>query len=271
MHTDWEVTTFVDLDDTLFSSKRRHAPTAELFPAATLENGEVISYSCHKQRFLQNLLQRAGKMIPVTARNLGAFQRVMLSFEHGAVLSHGATILNKDGNTDVMWQMEIHRQVGTLADEFAELLHRVQSSRSYQQNEIRAWLVYDADVPVYAVVKDNDRDESRLARFVQHNLVEWLLERPVFRLHANGNNIAIIPTCISKESAVSYLMAGQRAVSPGVIFIGAGDSVTDEPFMHLCDFWITPTNSQLAMYLRRFIQLSGTVDPLGVISSEERT
>lgn len=262
MHTNWDVTTFVDLDDTLFSSKRRHAHTAELQPAATLENGDVISYSSHKQRFLQSLLHQAGRVIPVTARNIAAYRRVMLRFEDQAVLSHGATILRKEGDVDRQWQAQVYEGVSPLVAEFDDLMRRIQLSPSFVRQEIRSWLVYDGEIPVYAVVKDNQRDELRLTRYFQEHVSEWLGERSHFRLHANGNNIAILPTAIRKESAVAYLMEELRATAPEMIFVGAGDSITDEPFMRLCDFSVVPRSSQLAEFLKNAIDSHSSEETL---------
>jgi hypothetical protein len=44
-----------------------------------------------------------------------------------------------------------------------------------------------------------------------------------------------------------------RETSPEMIFVGAGDSITDEPFMRLCDFAIVPQPSQLADFLKNAI------------------
>src|SRR5687768_4814356 len=69
---------FVDLDDTLFSSLRKQPPQPSgLEPAALLRNGELISWSNPAQRALLAFLQASAEVIPVTARNVGAFRRVL--------------------------------------------------------------------------------------------------------------------------------------------------------------------------------------------------
>ena len=63
--------------------------------------------------------------------------------------------------------------------------------------------------------------------------------------HLNGNNLAVLPKIINKESAVSYLIDGYKRQHPELVTFGAGDSKTDAPFMALCDYALIPKNTQL--------------------------
>jgi predicted mannosyl-3-phosphoglycerate phosphatase (HAD superfamily) len=63
--------------------------------------------------------------------------------------------------------------------------------------------------------------------------------------HLNGNNLAVLPKIINKESAVSYLIDVYRQQHPELLTFGAGDSKTDAPFMALCDYALIPKNTQL--------------------------
>ena len=248
------ILSFVDLDDTLFSSKRRQGNADGLEPAALLENGEVISYSNPVQRAFLSMIATAGVVIPVTARDFGAFKRVLVSFVGPAILSHGATILDQAGGIDLNWRQTIAASLREVESEMRELFALVQNSREFQAAEIRSWVVCDDTLPAYVVVKDNSRDLQRLSQFVRSALADWLTLHPQFRIHQNGNNVAILAPGVSKERAVSYLMAQAYRHSANHLFLGIGDSLTDEPFMRLCDFAIIPQNSQLAQKLAQQVE-----------------
>lgn len=251
MNSAWDVTSFVDLDDTLFSSLKRHTRTEELEPAATLSNGEVISFSSPKQRFLRNWLETAGKIIPVTARNEDAYRRVLHPFSGPAILSHGATIVCENGSVDAEWRSRVHQSVAQSSGELFDLLKLIQGTKAFTRGDVRSWLVYDESLPVYAVLKDNSRNEHRLQSYVRESLTEWIDSHPDFSFHINGNNVAIIAPGVCKEKAVEFMIERTRRVSANPIFIGVGDSLTDEPFMSLCDFTVVLRGSQLSSFMER--------------------
>jgi hydroxymethylpyrimidine pyrophosphatase-like HAD family hydrolase len=68
--------------------------------------------------------------------------------------------------------------------------------------------------------------------------------------HTNGNNLSFTPTGISKREACRHLIDSIRDGS-GAPLIGIGDSLTDLPFMGLCDFIMTPSGSQIADLMAR--------------------
>jgi len=254
------VTSFVDLDDTLFSSMRRHSSGTDLEPAASLDNGDIISYSNSKQRFLRKLLESTGHIVPVTARNIAAYRRVVHTFPGPAILSHGATILEDDGTINRDWQEQIHTQLIGSKDVLQDLMHRIEGSRPFRDQQIRSWLVYDENLPVYAVIKDNERDENRLQCVVREIAGDWLAEHSAYGIHHNGNNIAILAPAIRKENAVAFLMQKIRSKASNVIFIGVGDSISDKPFMRLCDFYLLLNGTQLSTFLAQAIHDSSAFD-----------
>jgi hydroxymethylpyrimidine pyrophosphatase-like HAD family hydrolase len=254
------VTSFVDLDDTLFSSLRRHVLGPDLEPAASLDNGDIISYSNSKQRFLRELLEDTGHIVPVTARNIAAYRRVIHTCPGPAILSHGATILDDDGTINLEWQEQIHTQLNDTKDVLFDFMRRIESSRPYLDQQIRSWLVYDESLPVYAVIKDNARDENRLQLAVRDIAGEWLNEHSEYGVHHNGNNVAILAPSIRKENAVAFLIQKIRSKVSDAIFIGVGDSISDEPFMRLCDFYLLLNGTQLSTFLAQAIRDSSAVD-----------
>jgi hypothetical protein len=133
--------------------------------------------------------------------------------------------------------------------EFVSLLERIENSSAFKGGQIRAWLVYDEDLPVYLVVKDNARDEQRLQDIAQDMFSDWRATHAEFGFHNNGNNVAILGPGVRKENGVRYLIECIKDKYPESIFIGVGDSVTDEPFMRLCDFSVVAKSTQLSNFL----------------------
>ena len=94
---------FVDLDDTLFQTHRKSTPTPLHKIATTDKLGEPLSYMLPKQQIFVNWLLESAEVIPVTARSVEALQRVHIPFQHGAVCSHGGTILGANKQVDQEW------------------------------------------------------------------------------------------------------------------------------------------------------------------------
>ena len=70
-----------------------------------------------------------------------------------------------------------------------------------------------------------------------------------YRLHQNGNNLAVLPAWLDKAHAVAHLLAKYHADHPALISIGMGDSSSDLPYMRLCDYLLAPSASQIARQL----------------------
>ena len=85
---------FVDLDDTLFQTHRKQAPTAQHKIATVDKMGQPLSYMHPKHQVLANWLFQSADVVPVTARSVNGLKRVDLSFQHGAVCTHGGTVLD---------------------------------------------------------------------------------------------------------------------------------------------------------------------------------
>ncbi len=237
---------FVDLDDTLFSSLRKHGDLESVLePAALLANGDVISYSNPGQRALLRMLQAADQIIPVTARNIAAYRRVLIRFKGLAVVSHGATILLQDGTVDPVWHERVAPLLQREEDNLKRLLADIEQSAGTA--DLRCWLVYDAELPVYLVVKHKASDGQRVAEVARDVFLPWLGTRSDYTLHVNGNNMAVIPPGFGKAAAVAYLLERERAENGTPFTIGAGDSISDLDFMKLCDVQLTPSGSQLAL------------------------
>jgi len=235
-----------DLDDTLFRSLRKHPGTDGLSRVTTANNGHHGHMSAAQRAFFA-ALRETGEVIPVTARGSDAFARVHLDFGTSrAILANGAVILDEAGRADPDWlsrTSRIGREAGPSLD----------AMRAFIGAELgegfRSWIVEEYGTPVYFCVKMDATGETA----VQDGLLA-LRERLVARFdlsgmwsHANGNNLSFTPIGISKRDACLHLI---DRLGSGVPLVGIGDSLTDLPFMSLCDFIVTPSGSQIADRMR---------------------
>ncbi len=235
---------FSDLDDTLFSSRRKHSDADELQPEAYLQTGEPICYSNHRQRRLRALMSDANALfIPVTARSVDAFHRSGVRGYHKAICANGAVIIDANGVHDQDW-------AGVVGDRLADaqqplLDFEAECVTWATQNDLRIWLVTEEGLGhIYCVIKSNNHDASVLeakAEELRTAPPDW-----VGTVHHNDNNLAIIPAGVSKTLAVAYMMATLQHTHPRCVTFGVGDSCSDWSFMSLCDFALMPTHSQLA-------------------------
>jgi hypothetical protein len=239
---------FVDLDDTLFSSVRKQdCDGADLVPAALLRSGDVVSYSSPAQRALLRMLQTADQIIPVTARNIDAYRRVLIGFDGPAVVSHGATIMCADGSIDPQWQVRAAPALKAAEHDLKRLLAHLQERVA--NSGLQPRLVFDGELPVYLVVKHARGDAGEVATLARTVVTDWVGQRGDYTLHLNGNNLAVIPPGVGKAAAVSFLLARECAEHGTPFTIGAGDSLTDLEFLQLCDVAMVPGRSQLSQAL----------------------
>jgi len=239
---------FLDLDDTLFQTLRKCALGADdprLQARAFLPDGTPNSYATHKQQWLWQWLEKGFKIVPVTGRDAHAFERVMLPFQEEVVLNHGAVILDKQRNIDSVWlagmMQALPQYHEKLLDVWAEVEAYCKRNKGFKSR-----LVHDFDITWYGVIKHVDGTETTL-KILLDNVIKvnpHILDGSLY-WHLNGNNLAVLPKIINKESAVSYLIEGYKQQHPELLTFGAGDSKTDAPFMGLCDYALIPKNTQL--------------------------
>lgn len=240
---------FVDLDDTLFSSARKQLHAQDLQPAARLRSGDVFSYSNPAQRGLQHLLACAQEIIPVTARSIEAYGRVLLPFSGRAVVSYGATILLPGGGIDPEWAGHVAPLLAQARGELESLAEHVIAACEPRSSGLQVQLVSDAADPAYLVVRQA-AGETRLVHEAALTVVaDWLTQHQGFKLHVNGRILAVIPPGLGKEAAVAYLIEQERRAHGTLFTVGAGDSLSDLAFMRLCDLALIPARTQLAAAL----------------------
>ena len=155
----------VDLDDTLFQSRRK-CPAVEaghLGLAAEASNGRH-SYATRAQGNLFAWLSQTAEVVPVTARGSEAYARVRLPFRHGAVLANGAVILLPDGLEDASWRAEVAGALAGVGGDLERLLDRGRRLAHDAGLRLRSWIVREGGLGAYAVFKDDaDEDGAGLA------------------------------------------------------------------------------------------------------------
>lgn len=239
----------VDLDDTLFQTHNRIKPD-NTYRIATLDkHQQPLSFMSPTQwNFVQWLFQST-HVVAITARSVEALARVQLRFEHGAVCSHGGTVLNADGSVDQVWQQHMTQ---ALADYQTRLEAILDCARQLapQPDAIRAWVVEEQGLKLYAVIKQNYPQERALKDYLELIPAELLHG---FYFHINGNNLALLPHPVTKASAAEYLL-GKFDLTHRPL-LGFGDSLSDVGFLSQCQWWGMPQRSQLNRWVSHALQL----------------
>ena len=237
---------FTDLDDSLFSSKRKHTKTADSQIASVNKLGEVESYATlQQQKLVQMLAALQASFIAVTGRRTSSYQHCIIdqvTNSEYAIVSHGALILDEQSellpcwieylnNTyDLQhWQEKLTQTHSHLIDYFSAI-----------NCDARVRLIIDHDICTYICIKIPVHHQ-------QKSLLEQIslyLNQLDFRIHDNAGNFAILPPYTNKELAVNYLMKKLNMSDKDVVF-GIGDSLSDLPFIRNLDFAIFPKSSQI--------------------------
>jgi len=236
----------VDLDDTILQTKRKIADGdgEHLVLASFARNGNH-SYMTRRQVSFVKWLLDSGDVIPVTARGIEAFRAVTIPFRSRAILSNGAVVLNSDGSFDLEWKAIMAVELAPYASVLSDHIRLGNEIAALLHIDVRSWLVASDDVPAYVVFKENQSSEGLGLR----RLAEAFTIPAGWTRHLNGNNFAIIPPPVSKARATDYLINHARKEDAHKPVIGFGDSVSDLPFLKLCDWWGTPPGSQISMAL----------------------
>lgn len=230
---------FLDLDDTILQTAAKCPPSEPVVPAAVDRIGQVLSFMTRTQQHLLAFWLERGTVIPVTGRTDEALTRVMLNFDSWRITHHGAVIRQPDGCLPAWWYTEIRPLLVAAQPRLWEYVMRLEQHAVVEGYRVRShsvdeWLTYvsikaDADAAVLDAVH---------ARLEAEGLPEELA------LHHNGNNMAIMIRGAQKHDAVRRVMAELGREGP-IISIGAGDSLSDIPFLRICDFALVPRNSQI--------------------------
>ena len=246
-----QVVAFVDLDDTLFQSRRkcpRWATEEHLKPMAYGADGRALCFATPDQQTFLNWLLATATVIPVTARSSEVLARTEVPHQL-AIVSNGGALL-RNGEPCPKFAETMKSATQHLQEELDRLCGAILQHGDPEGtgvNKFRSWVVREQGVGLYVVAKKNSPEESLedLRDWVVHTraLPSW------WRVHLNDNNLAFIPAPVGKDYAVRNLMVELAGDSKSKLFIGVGDSNSDFSFMRLCDFAMMPKDSQVALTL----------------------
>jgi hydroxymethylpyrimidine pyrophosphatase-like HAD family hydrolase len=244
-----QIVLFTDIDDTLMQTQRKCPPyevkNGLLRVGAVDRQGQALSYMTQRQQRLFELLRSEALVIPVTGRNLPALKRTCIGFEKSSyrITSHGAMITDHQDTRLPRWPCPSSYQIQQ--EQIQTILDKVTAFYNGSKQPVRCHLVKELGTPTYVSVK--------MARCTQHKDSFLELEHSLGqewknsggRLHINGHNAAFLPPLADKAKAVSFLRERLEEQFGPCLFMGAGDSLSDQPFMAQCDFQLLPTGSQL--------------------------
>lgn len=239
-----DVVFLADLDDCLFQTMRKcpdDVPVADLIPLGFAKDGSPLSYATPRQMGFLNWMLASGEVIPVTARSLDATRRAKFPYTR-AIAANGGVMLGHDGQPDEEWTRGLMTEAAPFVDDLKRLHADAVAIAARDGADVRTWIVEEDGVSCYLVIKNNVEDVPQL-HAIGKELRGTVPEGWTY--HANGNNIAITPPHIGKARAVAKLIPLIRAEKPGCTIIGIGDSITDGPFMELCDMAMCPSKSQI--------------------------
>jgi hydroxymethylpyrimidine pyrophosphatase-like HAD family hydrolase len=234
-----KVLVFIDLDDTLFQTKRKN-PSASILATKTADV-QTASYMSESQSHLLELFKNSSDcgLVPVTARDKDQYERTFISKESSVIaasICFGSKILINNTD-DQNWD----RIISTIIEENPVPVHILEKTiRDLLDDRIyRIINVSGYYLSVKCLDRNNYSDKIEECR----QLLQSKL--PIdYRIYSNANNIALVPSGIDKANSVRYLV---DAFKP-VLIIGVGDSFSDWSFMDICHFKVLPKDSQLDRY-----------------------
>ena len=240
MIDDLRTVVFTDLDDTLFQTERKFPAGMEMCSAAVDNRGTPASFSTPQQLLLVRRIMHEADVIPVTGRTDKALALVNFPFRSFRITHHGAISRCADGSPTEQWQQIFSPLLEAAAPVLIEAEVQIQK---YCGSRLRARIhrAEDLGVITYLSVKCVVGAEQELKDTMEQLASSF---SDTLTLHHNDRNAALLVCGAGKKEAVEMLLSELRRKGP-LLSLGLGDSVSDAPFMSVCDFAITPQGSQL--------------------------
>ncbi len=238
---------FLDLDDTVFQTARKCPSLEQAMPASYNLAGEPSSYFLPKQLVLLKGLAEQWRIIPTTARTQASYARVDLGVAclDGAILNHGATILDADGMEDSQWRAQIDSPLSALSAALLAIKQAIECYAEQQVLDILVRITTESSLDYYVEVRHLQANASALQSLLQNYIQPLLLDYSGFQVYLNNNSLTILPCCVNKSHAVEYRIKALEQEYGEIVTMGMGDSLSDAPFMALCDYVMTPKHTQL--------------------------
>ncbi len=244
---------FADIDDNLITSSRT-APLDSAQPIAWDNKGAVCGFLTPKQQMMLDWFKAGCEVVPTTARSTDAYRRFHLPMRRYAITAFGGTILGASGQSLASWRKAVEQAAASTTPVLTALHALVSEAATGDGIDARSAVVSEDGIDMFLSVKHNQRNQEELAFL--HRLVA--AAAPVgWSAHLNGNFLAVYPPHLGKEKAVRWFI--DNIVPEGSVTIGMGDSLTDLPFMHLCDYILMPNGTQNSRALLALFSRGGNI------------
>ncbi len=244
---------FADIDDNLIASGRT-APIAGAQPIAWDKSGAVCGFLTPKQQMMMDWFKAGCEVVPTTARTTDAYRRFQLPVRRYAITAFGGTVVSAKGTPFASWRKHMAKSSVRAQPVLAGLLALVKDAADGEGIDARVVVVKDFGIDMFLSVKHNQHNHEELAYL--YRIVA--AAAPVgWSAHLNGNFLAVYPPHLGKEKAVRWFI--DNIVPEGSVTIGMGDSLTDLPFMHLCDYIFMPNGTQNSRALLDLFTKGGSI------------
>ncbi len=235
-----EILLFIDLDDTLFQTRRKNSQG--IIPATRTALTGKGSYMTQAQKLFFDLFNESKKVkiIPTTARDIEQYHNTLLSDSariETAILYFSGMILEK-GHEEKQWQQQIQRAYQQLDKSILQLFIEVKAIIAAHPQ----FILYNVD-DYYITVKAKPDCPIAIRETIFSQLKTMEIEG--YFIHQNDRALSLLPQFLNKKFAVQYLI---EKYQPSLT-LGVGDSLTDLSFMTVCDFRIFPKNAQIETLL----------------------
>ncbi len=234
------IVVFTDIDDTLMQTLKKMPVDSNPEVGAVDKEGVALSYTTTQQRHLIKLMD-SQDCIPVTGRNYDALSRVLLHFKGFKIIDHGAMVLGSDDQPLPEWLDRVKVSCEYWAPILEDYNAQVNAMIIEHQLSLRARVIFDYGQACYVSIKGLPRDLERLTDLSQR----FCGLGDNARCHVNGHNMALLPPHTCKMKAVEFLKQYYLEKDPGTLFVAAGDSCSDLPFMSACHYAMLPVTSQI--------------------------
>ncbi|MES2207693.1 MAG: HAD family hydrolase [Pseudomonadota bacterium] len=251
----WLIT---DLDDTWVKTARKLPDTSLCTNVISAASSFEPTYLNPKAFKLWQLFQNINtRIIPVTGRSWASASAWSIDqtmpWQQGGIFSHGACIKDLSGHTDCAWKALVQEKLNdSLTKEALAHWHQLVFKCGWQNNadqrdqRLVALKTEEADVLGWVAKAKSVNAEQRL----KEHMDEWKSHALALNLQvfAQKNHITVMPKGISKKDAFAYWKLTYAQDSDS--FIGFGDALQDLAFMEMCDWWMTPSGSDISNALQ---------------------
>ena len=234
------VVLFTDIDDTLIQTERKHPGGSEPYVSAVDKEGKAASFSTPQQRLLLSLFEQH-HIVPVTGRNKDALDRLVWRFDGFKVIDHGAIVIGHDDKIDQTWFELIEFDTQKWSQILNDYNKRINAYIIDQELNLRCRVISDYGIDCYLSIKGEAVELPRLSEIS----ADFCALDDHARVHINDQNMALLPPYTCKKKAVEFVKNVYLDKGEETLFVGAGDSTTDLPFMSDCDFHLIPSSSQI--------------------------